>query len=50
MENIKEQKGIVYSISASNGSYRDDGIIYINANFTPANAEKVEIFEVDSLA
>ncbi len=40
--NIKEQKGIAYSISASNGSYRDDGIFYINANFTPANAEKVE--------
>ena len=40
--NIKEQKGIAYSISASNGSYRDDGIFYINANFTPANVEKVE--------
>ena len=41
-KNIKEQKGIAYSISASNGSYRDDGIFYINANFIPANAEKVE--------
>ncbi len=40
--NIKEQKGIAYSVSASNGSYRDDGIFYISANFTPANAEKVE--------
>ena len=40
--NIKEQKGIAYSISASNGSYKDDGIFYINANYTPVNAEKVE--------
>ena len=39
---IKEQKGIAYSISASNGSYRDDGIFYISANYTPANAEKLE--------
>jgi predicted Zn-dependent peptidase len=40
--NIKEQKGIAYSISASNGSYRDDGIFYVTANYTPANAEKLE--------
>ena len=40
--NIKEQKGLAYSISASNGSYRDDGIFYISANYLPVNAEKVE--------
>lgn len=40
--NIKEQKGIAYSISASNGSYKDDGIFYISANYTPANVEKLE--------
>lgn len=40
--NIKEQKGIAYSISASNASYRDDGIFYISANHTPANVEKLE--------
>ena len=40
--NIKEQKGLAYSISASNGSYRDDGIFYINANLTPTNLEKLE--------
>ena len=40
--NIKEQKGLAYSISASNGSYRDDGIFYISANYLPINAEKVE--------
>ena len=46
-KNIKEQKGLAYSISASNGSYRDDGIFYISANFIPINAEKLEktIFE-----
>ena len=45
--NIKEQKGLAYSISASNGSYRDDGIFYITANFTPSSLEKLEksIFE-----
>ncbi len=39
---IKEQKGLAYAISASNGSYRDDGIFYITANYTPANTEKLE--------
>ena len=44
---IKEQKGLAFSISASNGSYRDDGIFYITANFTPSSLEKLEkaIFE-----
>ena len=44
---IKEQKGLAYSISASNGSYRDDGIFYISANFTPTSLEKLEkaVFE-----
>ena len=44
---IKEQKGLAYSISASNGSYKDDGIFYISANYIPSNLEKLEksIFE-----
>lgn len=44
---IKEQKGLAFSISASNGSFRDDGIFYITANYTPASLEKLEkaIFE-----
>ncbi len=44
---IKEQKGLAYSISAANGSYRDDGIFYISANFIPTSLEKLEksIFE-----
>lgn len=41
-KNIKEQKGLAYSISASNGSYRDDGVFYISANYTPINSQKVE--------
>jgi len=46
-KDIKEQRGLAYSISASNGSFRDDGIIYINTNFIPNNYEKLEkaIFE-----
>ncbi len=44
---IKEQRGLAYSISASNGSFRDDGIFYVTANFTPSGMEKLEkaIFE-----
>ncbi len=48
--NIKEQRGIAYSISASNGSFRDDGIFYVNANFTPENAEKVEKAVFDEIS
>lgn len=40
--NIKEQKGLAYSISASNGSFRDDGIFYISANYAPSSQEKLE--------
>ncbi len=41
-KNIKEQKGLAHSISASNGAYKDDGIFYISANYNPANARKLE--------
>ena len=46
-KDIKEQKGLAYSISASNGSFRDDGILYITANFMPTSKDKLEkaIFE-----
>ena len=47
---IKEQKGLAYSISASNGSYRDDGIFYITANYTPSNTEKLEKAIFDEIA
>jgi predicted Zn-dependent peptidase len=39
---VKEQKGLAYSVSASNGSYKDDGILYVTANFNPLNIEKLE--------
>ena len=41
-KNVKEQKGLVYSVSASNGSFRDDGILFVNASFNPQNYDKVE--------
>lgn len=50
--NVKEQKGLAYSISSSNVSYRDDGVFYISANYTPTNQEKLEkaIFdEIDNI-
>lgn len=45
--NIKDQKQLAYSIGASNAGFKDDGIFYISANFTPDNAKKLEdaIFE-----
>ena len=46
-KNIKEQNNLAFSISASNGSFRDDGIFFIKANFVPKNQQKLEkaIFE-----
>ena len=40
--NIKDQKQLAFSIGAANGGFKDDGIFYISANFTPENAEKLE--------
>ncbi len=39
---LKDQKGLVYSISASNGSFRDDGILFVSANFNPKNKDRIE--------
>lgn len=39
---LKEQRQLVYAVSAGNTSYRDDGILQINANFVPDKALKVE--------
>jgi len=41
-QSIKEQQQLAYSISASNSGYKDDGIFFISANFTPEKSEKVE--------
>lgn len=47
---IKEQKGLAYSISAANVSFRDDGILYITANYTPYSSEKLEKAIFDDIA
>ena len=46
-QNIKDKKQLAFSISASNAGFRDDGIFYISANFTPDKLNKLEssIFE-----
>lgn len=46
-QNIKEQKQLAYSISASNSTFRESGIFDISANFTPENSVKLQkaIFE-----
>ncbi len=43
---LKEQKHLVYSISASNSSFMDDGLFTISATFDPKNFDEVknEIF------
>ncbi len=44
---LKEQKHLVYSISASNSSFMDDGLFVVSATFDPKNLEEVkkEIFD-----
>ena len=49
-KDIKEQRGLAYAISASNGSFRDDGILYVTANFTPHAAEKLEKAIFDNIS
>lgn len=46
-QTVKEQKQLAYSISASNSTFREDGLFMINANFTPENVDKLQkaIFE-----
>lgn len=39
---VKEQKQLAYSISAGHASMKDDSIIYVRANFIPANKEKLK--------
>lgn len=46
-QTIKEQKQLAFSISASNATYKEDGVFMINANFAPENVDKLQkaIFE-----
>lgn len=41
-QNIKDKKRLAFSISASNATFKDDGLFYISANFVPENYEKLE--------
>ena len=47
-QEIKDKLQLAYSISASNAGFRDDGIFYISANFTPEKLPKLEknIFDI----
>ena len=48
--NIKDKLQLAYSIDASNSGFRDDGIFYISASFSPDKMDKLEneIFEIIS--
>ena len=39
---VKEQKQLAYSISAGHASMKDDSIIFVRANFVPANKDKLK--------
>lgn len=41
-KDIKEERGIAFSISANNITMKDDGLFLITANFVPNNNEKLE--------
>lgn len=41
-QDIKDKLQLAYSISASNAGFKDDGIFYISANFTPEKLQKLE--------
>lgn len=41
-QKLKEEKQLVYSISASNSSFMDDGLFIIQASFKPGNLSAVE--------
>ena len=41
-QSIKENKQLVFSISAANSSMKDDGVLYVSARFEPSNVSKVE--------
>ena len=40
-QELREQKGLAYSIYSSNSQYRDTGIIFIYAASSPGNAQKI---------
>ncbi len=41
-QSVKEQKQLAYSISAGHASMKDDSILFVRANFIPANKDKLK--------
>ncbi len=41
-QNIKDKKQLAFNISASNASFKDDGIFYVSSDFIPENYERLE--------
>jgi len=48
-QEIKDKLQLAYSISASNAGFKDDGIFYISANFTPEKLQKLETTIFDKI-
>ncbi len=51
-QGVKEQKQLAYSISAGHASMKDDSLIFVRANFVPANKEKLKkaiFYEIQKL-
>ncbi|MDR1327411.1 MAG: insulinase family protein, partial [Heliobacteriaceae bacterium] len=46
-QSVKENKQLAFSISAVNSGYKEDGIFYISANFTPEKLDRLKqaVFE-----
>ena len=49
-QNIKDKKQLAFAISASNATFKDDGLFYVSANFTPENLEKLETEIFDEIS
>lgn len=48
-QEIKDKLQLAYSISASNAGFKDDGIFYISANFTPDKLQRLEATIFDKI-
>lgn len=52
-QGVKEQKQLAFSISSGHASMKDDSIVYIRANFIPANKDKLKkaiFYEIEKVA
>lgn len=51
-QSVKEQKQLAYSISAGHASMKDDSIVFVRANFIPANKDKLKkaiFYEIEKI-